>query len=136
MKRSILFLLLVVPFLGVYSQSEKSVKSHKISQRIESVVDYEEGLTDKRTSEQQSFDEEGQLIEFKDWTKGGKIKEWMKYTYNSEGQLLTETALNAKGKVESKIVTEYQKGLKVKKSYYDDKERLVKERFYDYEYFK
>jgi hypothetical protein len=96
----------------------------------------EEGLTDKRKSEKQFFNQEGQLIEFKDWTKEGKIKEWIKYTYNSEGQLLTETALSAKGKVELKKVTEYQNGLKVKKSYYDAKERLVKEKFYDYEYFK
>ena len=136
MKRTILFLLLVIPSLGIYAQSEKSIKTHKISQRIESLIDYEEGLTDKRTSEMQAFDKEGRLIEFKDWTKDGKIKEWLKYTYSAEGKLLTETVLDAKGKVEFKMVTEYKDGLKVKKSYYDGKERLIKEKLYEYKYFK
>lgn len=135
MKNALIYFLLILPFVGLSAQSEKTIKSHKISQRVEKVVNYEDGLTDKRTAVEQFFDKEGQLVEYKDWTKDGKIKEWMKYTYNAEGQVITETTLDAKGKVEEKVINEYNGKLKVKKSYYDGKERLIKEKFYDYKYF-
>lgn len=135
MTRATLFLFLLVFNLGVHAQSKKTVKSYNISQSSESIIEYEDGLTVKRVSLEQVFNEEGQLIEMKDWSKDGKIKDWIKYTYNSEGEVEVEIALSAKGKVKLKTVTEYQDGLKVKKSYYDGKERLLKEKFYEYKYF-
>lgn len=136
MKKYGLLLVFALSFLVSTAQDKKTVKEYKIRQRVESVVNYEDGLTDKRVVAEQIFDKNGRLIELKDWSKEGKIKEWSKFTYTPSGAILTEVSLNAKGKVEEKVVYTYKEGLKVKKSYYDSKERLVKEKFYDYEYYK
>jgi len=135
MNKITLFLLFALPIMSLSAQSEKTVRKHKISQRVEKIIDHEDGLTDKRISVEQYFDREGRLLEFKDLTKEGKVKEWFKYTYNADGDMLTEITLDSKGNVEEKVVYEYLNGLRVKKNYYDAKDRLVKEKFYEYEYF-
>lgn len=118
------------------AQNTDTVKGQRIKHKIETEIDYEDGLNVKRIMQEEFYDQQGRLIEFKDLTKDGKIKEWIKYTYNAQGQELTIVTLDNKEKVVETIKYEYLNGLKVKRSHYDNKERLVKEKFYDYEYFK
>ncbi len=134
MKKIVLMLLIVLP-LVVNAQDRKTVKKYKISHRVEMEIDHESGLNDKRTLEEQYFDVDGRLIEFKDWNKEGKIKDWFKYTYTSDGLLETEVTLDAKGNLTKKEVYEYENGLKVKKITYDSKNRITKEKFYEYDFF-
>lgn len=135
MKRYCLIILLVVPFVLSFAQDKSDLKKHGISKRVEKVADYEDGLSKKRIVEERSFNEAGKLVEFKDWSKDGKIKEWIKYAYTEEGEIESETYLDAKERIIERIVYTYENGLKVKKSYFDNKERLVKEKFYEYSYF-
>lgn len=134
--KHILITLLLISSLSISSaQSEKKVKEHKIHTKVESVIDYEDGLKKKRVVLEESFDEKGQLIEFKDWTKDGKIKEWVKYSYTDDGQISTEEKFNHKGSLIEKIVYEYKDGLKSKKSYFDNKQRLIKDKYYEYTHY-
>lgn len=135
MKKLFFISVLFLTFMEMAAQDSKVIVKHKISSRVEKVIDYEDGLSDKRITKEQHFDKEGHLIEYKDWTKDGKIKEWKKYCYNEGGLIQSEETLDAKGRMQERVVYEYENGLKVKKSYYDGKERLVKEKFYEYSYY-
>lgn len=135
MEKYLLIFLLVIPSILVSAQNQKKLVKHGISKKVEQVVDYGDGLKEKRVVEESFYDKEGQLIEFKDWTKDGKIKEWLKYTYTADGDIETETMLDAKGKTIERIEYAYENGLKMSKSYYDAKDRLVKVKHYEYSYF-
>lgn len=135
MKHTIITFLILSSFALCSAQSTKTVKKHKISTRVESVIDYEDGLKNKRVVQEQHFDAAGQLVEFKDFSKDGKIKEWIKYTYTVDGEIATEESFNHKGSLIEKVVYEYQNGLKTKKSYFDHKDRLLKEKIYEYTHY-
>lgn len=136
MKKYSTLILLILAFASTATaQDRKTLKAHKISQRVETVINYEDGLNNKRVDVEQSFDKKGRLLEYKEFSKDGKIKEWTKYTYTEDGDIASEETINAKGKMDERIVYTYVNGLKTKKSYYDSKERLVKEKFYEYQYF-
>lgn len=125
-------LLIALP-LSAGAQSEKKIKKHKISHYVEKEIDHEDGLKEARIIEESWYNAEGLLIEYKDWDKEGEPKIWEKYTYNTDKTLKEKEELNKKGEFKAKVIYQYENGLIVKKSYFDKKLRLVKEKIYEYE---
>ncbi len=122
--------------LVIVAQTDDGVNNKKqVSHRVEKVIEYDSGLDKERLVEEKSYDKEGRVVEFKDWNKDGKIKQWIKYSYNADGTVATEVTLDTKGKIVEKVVYEYRDGFKYKKSYYDNKDRLVKEKIYEYSFY-
>lgn len=130
--------IIVIVFLfsitaSVFSQNEKKAQKYRIKTVAITKTVFEYG-DKKELIEEKSFDENGKLTEYKEY-KDNKIKEWKKYTYIHDGNLESEQTLNAKGQVTKKIVYKYSNGLKISKSYYDAKDRLKKQKDYEYNYY-
>ena len=97
-------------------------------------TDYSEGLDNPVIEEEKRFDENGNVIEYKTYTKTGKLKKWFVYEYTQEGDIQQEKEFDAKERLIHKVVYIYQDGLRKEKLYYDGKERLLKKKTYDYTY--
>jgi len=117
----------------VFSQSEKKAKKYHVKTVTinETVLD---NGNNKELIEEKAFDEKGKLTEHKEYNDN-KIKTWKKYTYTQDGNIESEQTLNAKGVIIKKIVYKYSNGLKISKSYYDSKDRLKKQKYYEYNYY-
>lgn len=115
----------------LHAQSKKEIKKHKISYFAESEINHEDGLDTPRMLNENWYNEKGLLIEFKDWNKEGEVKTWEKYYYNDDESLREKQEFNKKGDYDGKTLYEYNNGLLTKKSYYDKKNRLVKEKVYE-----
>lgn len=131
----LLYLFLFCLSMSTYAQSKSSIKDHKIRCVTEKEINHESGLTQERVLQKSTFDELGRLVEFKDWSKDGKLKEWLKYSYTEDNEIYEESTLDAKGELVSREVYSYEDGLKSVRKTYDHKNRLVKEKFYVYDFF-
>ncbi len=123
----------LLPFM-VVAQSQKEVKKKGITKRTVTEIVYEDGLNRELVEELQRFDEEGRLLELKEFSNDGKLKNWVIYTYTTEGEVATESYFSGKEKLKEKVEYIYKDGLRSEKRYYDGKDRLVKKKVYEYEY--
>lgn len=132
-------LLLLVAFLSMSSATLAQGKEEIVEKKIEVKrfwdLDIEEGDKTPYLDREEYYNEQGELVEFKEFAdKGKRIKYWMKYTFDKEGNLLEEITLGPKGEQVEKFVYKYEKGLRVERLTYDSKNRLKKRRTYEYQY--
>ncbi len=128
---TILLLSVAVPLMG---QSALTIQEKKISGRTVYEYFVDEGLDEPVVESIEKFDEHGQLLELKEFSRKGEVKKWEKYSYNAEGKLIEEVFLDAKGRVERTEKSIYSEGLRTEKLFYDKKGRLFKRKVYEYEY--
>ena len=119
--------------VAVQAQSKKEVIANQIKYYVEKEIDYENGLNKERIIKESWYNKEGQLIEFKDWDKDGDPKIWEKYKYNADNTLKEKEEFNKKGEFKGKVIYHYENGILLKKSYFDRKLRLKKEKVYEFE---
>ncbi len=125
------FLLVAGPLAG---QNSKTLKERKIVTRTVQEYFIEEGMDEPVIESIERFNENGDLREIKEFNSKGDIKLWEKYDYNEEGKVIEIIFLNQKGKIESKEKNIYSDGLRIEKQYYNNKDKLVKRKVYEYEY--
>lgn len=118
---------------SLLAQSKKTIKEQNISYVLEKEIDYEDGLDVERKLQETWYNQSGLVVEYKDWNKEGEVKVWEKYEYNDDKTLKEKQELNKKGVLRRKVIYAYRNGLLVKKSYYDKKDRLEKEKIYEYD---
>lgn len=94
----------------------------------------EEGLDEPLVESIETFNEDGEVIEIREFNKRGEIKRWEKYSYDEDRNLIEEVFLTAKGKVERTEKSVFEDGLKVEKQYYNERDQLYKKKVYVYEY--
>lgn len=101
-----------------------------------SVQEYfiEEGLDEPLVESIETFNDDGEVIELREFSKRGEIKRWEKYSYDKDRNLIEEVFLNAKGKVERTEKSVFEDGLKVEKQYYNERDQLYKKKVYVYEF--
>jgi hypothetical protein len=100
----------------------------------ETETTFEDGLKESVVTEFKVYDEKGRILEWKEVSLKGEIKNWEKYKYNSANELIEESFLEKNGTIKTRVVTTWQNGLKMKKDYYDGKGRLKKTKKFDYEF--
>lgn len=84
---------------------------------------------------EEHYDFRGEIVELKEYSnKGKEIKLWMKYKFDDEGNLIEELELNSKGEQKIKFVYKNNKGLRIERNDYDEKNRLIKVKKYEYGY--
>lgn len=131
--RKIYITLLTVFFTAlVHAQSPKEVVKHNIATKQVVEIEVERGTKARSVEEFEAYDKNGNLIEKKDFNNDGELKEWVKYEYNEDEEVVKEIYLDEKGKVLESIVFVFKDGLKKEKLYYDSKNRLVKKKVYEY----
>ena len=116
------------------AQSAEIVKEKKIVSTTVYEYFVEEGLDEPAIESLKNFNDQGQLLEIKEYDNKGAVKRWEKYVYNEEGKLVEEIFLDSKGRIESREKSIYSDGLRVEKQFYNKKDKLVKRKVYEYEY--
>lgn len=115
-------------------QDRKEIRDLGIVSKTTHEYFIEEGLDEPLVESIESFNEDGELIEVKEFNKRGEITRWEKYGYDEDRNLIEEVFLNAKGKVTRKEKSVFKDGLKVEKHYYNERDKLYKKKVYLYEY--
>lgn len=132
----ILFFLLCFTLLSaeMTGQSSKVIRNNEI--KSQTVYEYflEDGIDEPVIEKIEEYDENGEVIELKEFSKEGVVKLWMKYKYDEEGRIVEETELDKKGRIVIREVTIYKDELRVEKHFFDGKGRMVKKKRYEYEY--
>jgi hypothetical protein len=131
--------LIIISFILIATNAfSQNKKSEVIQLGIETKRYYEQdiknGDTEPTLYKEEFFNFRGELIETKEYSKkDNKITLWFKYKYDHEGNLIEEKELNEKGVQKSRTVDKFEKGYRVERLYYDDKDRLIKKRVYKYD---
>ena len=120
--------------LSVSAQSKKTLREKNIISLTVNEYFLEENANKPVVELYEAYNEEGELIEIKEFNSSGIIKRWEKYAYNEDGDIIEEVFLNDKGKVDTTEKTIYKDGLRVEKQFYDAKGKLYKKKVYVYEY--
>ena len=128
-----LLLLMAFPSL-LHAQSKKKIKELGITSVIVHEYFLEESKDKYVVEQEEYYDDEGRLIEIKEFNSRSELKIWEKYVYDDDDNLIEEIFLDAKGRVESKEKTIYKDNLKVEKHFFDAKDRMVKKKLYIYSY--
>ena len=123
--------LLAAPLSG---QSAKTIREKKIASVTVQEYFLERGLDKPLIESVEKYDENGNLLEIKEYNSKGEVKRWEKYSYNEDGKVVETQFFNARGKLESKEINVYSDGLRIEKQYYNNREKLVKRKVYEYEF--
>jgi antitoxin component YwqK of YwqJK toxin-antitoxin module len=136
-KTAILFLwILASLFLAgpLAGQDAETIKEKKIASRTVHEYFLEQGMDKAVVESIEKYDENGKLTEIKEFNSKGEVKLWEEYTYNEEGKVVEARYFNARGNLESREKNIYSDGLRTEKLFYNNKDKLVKRKVYEYEY--
>jgi len=123
--------LVAEPLMG---QSAKTIREKKITSRTVQEYFLDQGIDKPVVESVENYDENGKLLEIKEFNSRGELKLWEKYSYNEDGELLETQFFNTRGKLDSREVNVYSDGLRTEKLYYNNKDKLVKRKVYEYEF--
>jgi hypothetical protein len=134
MKQLIIILTVISFGTAVSGQSKKKVKEYGIVSRTVEEYFLEDGMDEPVVETFEAFNEDGELIEIREYNRRGEVKKWEKYGYDEEGELVEETFLDPKGKVVRTEKTIYKDGLRAEKHFFNNRGKLYKKKVYVYEY--
>lgn len=119
----------------VFAQKKDDIVQRGIQVQRSYEQNIKNGDKEPFLEKEEFFNFQGELIEIKEYTDEGKnIKSWFKYKYDEQANLIEEQELTPKGEQIIRIEYIFQKGLKIEKLTYDDKNRLEKRKVYKYGY--
>lgn len=116
------------------AQSPKEAKEAKILKKTTSEINIEKGEKKPIIEKEETFNTDGEIVELKEYDKVGKLSNWVKYTFDANNNLIKETYLKPSGNIDKSIVYIYENGVKAQKQYFDDKDRMLKKKIYEYKF--
>lgn len=136
MNMRLLLIILSLSFFTLisYGQDKKEVIEKGIQVKRNYEQDIANGDKEPAIEKEEYYNFRGDIVETKEYTDAGKtLSIWFKYKYDSQGNLIEEQELNAKGEQKERFEYKYENGLKIEKLYYDNKNRLTKKKIFKYE---
>ena len=121
-------------FTVTHAQSKKTIREKGITTIIVKEYFIEEGMDEPVVESIQSFNEEGELLELKEFNKKEEVKRWEKYVYDDDGNVVEQIFLDEKGRITETEKNIYDGKLRIEKQYYNKKGNLYKKKVYQYEY--
>ena len=115
-------------------QSKKTIRAAGIESITVQEYFIAEGMDEPVVESVEKFNKDGELVEIKEFNKRGEVKNWERYVYDSEGNLVEEIFLDEKGLVIESEKNIYKDGLRIEKQFYNKKGNLYKKKVYQYEY--
>lgn len=115
-------------------QSKKTIREAGIESITVQEYFIAEGMDEPVVESVEKFNKDGELVEIKEFNKRGEVKNWERYVYDSEGNLVEEIFLDEKGLVTESEKNIYKDGLRIEKQFYNKKGNLYKKKEYQYEY--
>lgn len=134
MKPLLIILSLTLITLNSFAQDKKDVIEKGIQVKRNYELDIANGDKEPSIEKEEYYNFRGDIVEIKEFKDAGKtLSLWFKYKYDSQGNLIEEQELNAKGEQKERFEYKYENGLKTEKLYYDNKNRLTKKKIFKYE---
>jgi len=134
MKRIALILFVLILAICSYGQDKKEVVEKGIQVKRNYELDIANGDKEPFIEKEETYNFRGDLVEIKAYIDKGKtVDSWIKYKYDTQGNLIEEQVLNSKGEPKERFEYKYENGLKTEKLCYDNKNRLTKKKIYKYE---
>lgn len=127
------FLLLGMGFV-LNGQDRKDIRDKNITTITVQEYFIEEGLKEPLVESIEKFNEDGEIVELKEFNKRGDVTKWEQYKYDEDRNLIEQVFLDSRGKVKETEKIIYEDGFRVEKQYYNDKDKLYKKKVYLYEY--
>lgn len=115
-------------------QSKKTIREEGIASITVQEYFLEEGMDEPVVESIEKFNEDGELVEIKEYNKKGDIKRWERYVYDADGHLVEEVFLDEKGRITETEKNIYEDELRIEKQFYNSKGDLYKKKVYEYEY--
>lgn len=135
MKHLIILAVIVFSAFPLFAQKSSEIVQKGITVKRQYDKDVEDGDKEFYIDQEEFYDFRGEIIESKEYgDHGKKIKKWMKYKFDNDGNLLEELELDEKGEQVSRTTYTYENGLRMERNEYDAKNRLKKIRKYEYGY--
>ncbi|MEN8229595.1 MAG: hypothetical protein ABFS38_15650 [Bacteroidota bacterium] len=117
-----------------FGQSKKSIREKGIVSITVDEYFIEEGMDEPVVESIENFNEQGELVEIREFDKRGDLEKWEKYVYNEDGELVEAIFLDEKGRITETEKNIYDGKLRIEKQYYNNKGNLYKKKVYKYEY--
>lgn len=134
MKAFLIILTITLFTLNSYAQDKKDVIEKGIQVKRNYGLDLANGDKEPSLEKEEFYNFRGDLVEVKNYTDNGKtLTDWIKYKYDTQGNLIEEQALNPKGDQKERFEYKFEDGLKTEKLFYDNKNRLTKKKIFKYE---
>ncbi len=127
------FLLFLIPAL-TFGQGSKTLKKRNVASQTVYEYFLAEGKKDPVVEKIEIYDVEGNMTEIKVFNKSGEVKQWEKYSYDENDDVVEEKYLDAKGRISERVEYTYKDKLVQEKRYFDQKGRMVKKKTYAYEF--
>lgn len=115
-------------------QDRKDIRDKNITTITVQEYFIEEGLKEPLVESIEKFNEDGEIVELKEFNKRGDVTKWEQYKYDEDRNLIEQVFLDSRGKVKETEKIIYEDGFRVEKQYYNDKDKLYKKKVYLYEY--
>jgi len=128
---ALLFFLMATDSEG---QSKKTIREKGISSITVNEYFIGEGMDEPVVESNKKFNEEGELLEIKEFNKKEEVKRWEKYIYDDDGNVVEQIFLDEKGRITETEKNIYDGKLRIEKQYYNKKGNLYKKKVYEYEY--
>ena len=128
------FFLIVVLNGSLFGQDRKDIRDKDIVSITVNEYFIEEGLDEPLVESIEKYNEDGEVIELKEFNKRGVITRWEKYTYDEDRNVIEEIFLDARGKVTRTEKSIFEDGFRVEKHYFNERDKLFKKKVYVYEY--
>ena len=128
------FFLIVVLTGSLEGQDRKDIRDKDIVSITVNEYFIEEGLDEPLVESIEKYNEDGEVIELKEFNKRGVITRWEKYTYDEDRNVIEEIFLDARGKVTRTEKSIFEDGFRVEKHYFNERDKLFKKKVYVYEY--
>ena len=131
--RNLIFLSFLFLSLTTFGQKKNEIVQRGIEVKRFYKQDIKDGDKEPYLEKEEFYNFQGEIVELKEYEDRGKeLDKWIKYKYDEEANLTEELELNEKGEQKKRVEYIYQKGLKVEKLSYDEKDRLEERKIYEY----
>jgi len=132
--KTLVLCLSLVLTASLSAQDRKDIRDAGIVSRTVNEYFIEDGIKEPLIESVQKYDEDGEVVELKEFNKRGEITRWEKYTYDEDRNIIEEQFLDEKGKVSRTEKTLWKDGFKTEKQYFNNRSKLIKKKLYVYEY--
>ncbi len=116
----------------IFGQSKKKIVNEEIKTKIEWKYIISGSNEKKIKKEVKKFDNKGNVIEVVEYDNNGEFKKRVTKKYNDNNDVIVKISYLPKEKINKKTVYEYKNKLKISKTVYNGKGKLISKKEYEY----
>lgn len=133
MKNTLAIIICLIASTAI-AQSKKDITKNNVKSITEVKYDYSDGIEEKAIESKMVYNNEGELIELKEYKKGDLDKH-EKYSYDSKGNRIKQIKYDEKGKIDEIIEYKYSGDLRTERIEYYPNGKIKNKKVYTYEYY-